>query len=245
MRETAPQRSAPAARTPPRRLGLFGGSFNPIHVCHLTVARQARDLLQLDRVLFIPTGDPPHKSDRSLAPAEDRYEMVRLAIADDPWFDLSDVELRRPGKSYTIDTIRELRSRYGPETTFFFLIGLDAFLDLPTWREPAALLRACRLVVISRPGVSFQRLSDLPFVPKTAPELLADLDAGRRAILEVEDTHGTALTYLRLPPCDASASEIRRRIRGHASPGNTLPGPVQSYIIRHHLYQEDADRTRV
>ncbi len=245
MRDSDVQRSAPGTRPSPQRLGLFGGSFNPIHVCHLTIARQARDLLQLDQILFIPTGDPPHKPDGTLAPAKDRYEMVRLAIADVPYFALSDIELRRSGKSYSIDTVRALRRQYGSETALFFLIGLDAFLDLPTWREPLALLRACRFVVISRPGVSFQTLSALPLVPTIAPEVLADLDAGHRTILEVPGEDGTSVIYLRLPPCDASASEIRRRIREHVPPGNTLPGPVQSYIIQHHLYREDADHTRV
>ncbi|WP_455378322.1 nicotinate-nicotinamide nucleotide adenylyltransferase, partial [Petrachloros mirabilis] len=114
------------------RLGLFGGTFNPVHNGHLAVARQSREALGFGQILFIPTGDPPHKPSHNLAPARDRYEMVRLAIESDPSLAISDIELRRPGKSFSVDTIRLLQQEYGQETTFSFLIGLDAFLDFPT-----------------------------------------------------------------------------------------------------------------
>src|SRR5215207_7346871 len=160
------------------RLGLFGGSFNPIHYGHLGMARDAREKLQLDRVLFIPTGDPPHKQEGALAPANDRYEMVRLAITGEPSFDLSDVELRRTGKSYSIDTVRQLRRQYHPSAELYFLIGLDAFLDFPSWREPLALLQACRFVVISRPGQSFRSLASLSVLPEVDANALVRLDTG-------------------------------------------------------------------
>jgi nicotinate-nucleotide adenylyltransferase len=99
------------------RLGLLGGSFNPVHNGHLAIARQTRDALGLDKILFIPTSHPPHKPNGSLAPAQDRYEMVRLAIASDPSLAISDVEIRRPGKSYSIDTIRLLQHEYGAQTS--------------------------------------------------------------------------------------------------------------------------------
>ena len=111
------------------RLGLLGGSFNPVHNGHLTIARQAREAIGLDQILFIPASYPPHKPNGSLAPAKDRHEMVRLAIASDPSLAISDVEIRRPGKSYSIDTIRLLQQEYGAQTQLYFLIGLDAFLD--------------------------------------------------------------------------------------------------------------------
>ena len=139
------------------RLGLLGGSFNPVHNGHLAIARQTREALGLDQILFIPTSHPPHKPNGSLAPAQDRYEMVRLAIASDPTFAISDVEIRRPGKSYSIDTIRLLQQDYGAQTQLFFLIGLDAFLDFPSWREPQTLLKLCRFrcPLPARPVVSF------------------------------------------------------------------------------------------
>ena len=141
------------------KLGLLGGSFNPVHNGHLAIARQTREALGLDQVLFIPTSQPPHKPNGSLAPAQDRYEMVRMAIAADPVLAISDIEIRRPGKSYSIDTIRLLQQEYGAQTQLFFLIGLDAFLDFPSWRDPVILLELCQFVILSRPGLSFRSLS--------------------------------------------------------------------------------------
>jgi nicotinate-nucleotide adenylyltransferase len=227
------------------RLGLLGGSFNPIHFGHLGIARDAREKLGLDRVVFIPSGTPPHKQDKELAPAKDRYEMVRLAIAGTDSFDLSDFELRRGGKSYSIDTVRELQQHYGSSTDLYFLIGLDAFLDFPTWREPAALLRACRFVVISRPGQSYRSLAGLPMLPPLAPDLLAQLDSREVDRLDIPLPSGPGIICLPLPPCPISASDIRRRIRDGMPRANLLPPPVESYILHHRLYQEDPDHTHI
>ncbi len=224
------------------KLGLLGGSFNPVHNGHLAIARQTREVLGLDQVLFIPTSQPPHKPNGSLAPAQDRYEMVRLAIAADTALAISDVEIRRPGKSYSIDTIRLLQQEYGAQSQLFFLIGLDAFLDFPSWRDPVILLALCQFVVLSRPGLSFRSLSTVRLLPPIPYPSLADLDAGR--ISRIEAPLGTqGLTCLKLPPCPISASDIRARIRQGLPMANLLPPSVESYILRHHLYQEDRDRT--
>lgn len=224
------------------KLGLFGGSFNPVHNGHLAIARQTREALGLDRILFIPTSQPPHKPDGSLAPAQDRYEMVRLAIVSDPTLAISDVEIRRPGKSYSIDTVRQLQQEYGAQTQLFFLIGLDAFLDFPSWRAPQTLLELCSFVVLSRPGLSFRSLSTVARLPPIPYPSLADLDAGR--ISRIEAPIGRQrLTCLKLPPSPISASEIRSRIRQGLPVANLLPPLVESYILQHHLYQEDRDRT--
>ena len=224
------------------KLGLLGGSFNPVHNGHLSIARQTREALGLGQILFIPTSHPPHKQNASLAPAQDRYEMVRLAIASDPSLAISDVEIRRPGKSYSIDTIRLLQQEYGAHTQLFFLIGLDAFLDFPSWREPLTLLELCPFVVLSRPGLSFRSLSTVALLPPISQSSLTDLDAGRISQLEVP-LRKQRLTCLRLPPCAVSASDIRSRIRRGLSVANLLPPLVESYILQHHLYQEDRDRT--
>ncbi len=224
------------------KLGLLGGSFNPVHNGHLAIARQTREALGLDQILFIPTSQPPHKPNDSLAPAQDRYEMVRLAITSDPSFAISDVEIRRPGKSYSIDTIRLLQQEYGAQTQIFFLIGLDAFLDFPSWRDPLTLLELCQFVVLSRPGLSFRSLSTVPLLPPIPYPSLADLDTGR--ISRIEAPLGKQrLTCLKLPPCPVSASDIRSRIRQGFPVANLLPPSVESYILQHHLYQEDRDRT--
>lgn len=237
------QPSAPSTQhSGPLRLGLLGGSFNPVHNGHLTIARQTREALGLDQILFVPTSHPPHKPNGSLAPAQDRYEMVRLAIASDPTLAISDVEIRRPGKSYSIDTIRLLQQKCGTQTQLFFLIGLDAFLDFPSWRDPLTLLELCRFIVLSRPGLSFRSLSTVALLPPIPYPSLADLDAGR--ISRIEAPLGKqGLTCLKLPPCPISASDIRSRIRQGLPVANLLPPLVESYILQHHLYQEERDRT--
>ena len=213
-----------------------------MHNGHLAIARQTREALGLDQILFIPTNHPPHKPNGSLAPAQDRYEMVRLAIASDPSLAISDVEIRRPGKSYSIDTVRLLQQKCGAQTQLFFLIGFDAFLDFPSWREPLALLDLCPFVVLSRPGLSFRSLSTVALLPPIPQSSLADLDAGRISQLEVP-LGKQRLTCLQLPPCAVSASDIRARIRRGLPVANLLPPLVESYILQHHLYQEERDRT--
>lgn len=227
------------------KLGLLGGSFNPIHNGHLALASHVLDKLQLDRVLFIPTGDPPHKRNGSLAPAKDRYEMVRLAIADTPSFDLSDIELRRTGKSYTIDTVRTLQQQRGFSTDLHFLIGLDAFLDFPDWKDPTELLRLCRFVVVPRPGQSFQSLAMMPLLPTPDRQALAQLDRGESPRLDIALPSCRGIICLPIPPCATSASDIRQRIRSGTTLANLLPPLVESYILRHRLYQEDRDRTNI
>jgi nicotinate-nucleotide adenylyltransferase len=226
------------------KIGLFGGTFNPIHRCHLLIASQVRERLRLDHILFIPSGDPPHKPTDVLAPAPHRLEMVRLAIAADARFSVSDVELRRASKSYSIDTVLQVQ-RERREDELFFIVGLDAFLDFSTWREAPRLLRLCHFVVVSRPDRQFVSLAGMPLLPPVSTISLLGLDKGAQDLLTVAVPEGRGLSFLRLPPCDASASDIRRRIRAHEPLSNLLPARVESYIIRYKLYQEGTDRTGV
>lgn len=169
--------------------------------------------------------------------------MVRLAIAECPFFMVSDIEIRRKGTSYSIDTLRTLQHHYGPSTELFFIIGLDAFLDFPTWREPNELLKLCHFVVLSRPERSFQALAAMPLLPNLNPLDLARLDTGDQGRLDINVPSCPGITCLALPPCPVSASEIRWRVRNGLPLANMLPPPVQSYILRHSLYQEDTNRT--
>jgi nicotinate-nucleotide adenylyltransferase len=227
------------------KIGLFGGTFNPIHNCHLTIAARVRERLPLDRILFVPTGDPPHKPQDGLAPASHRLEMVRLAIASDPAFSVSDVEVRKTTKSYSIETVRALHEQYGPEVELSFIIGLDAFLEFPNWRQAPELLKACRFVVVPRSGYSFMGLADLPPLPPMPRPALEALDRRAQDRLDVPVPGGAGLTLLKLPPCDTSASDIRRRLRNRERVTALLPAPVESYIMRHRLYQEEPDRPGV
>lgn len=228
------------------KIGLFGGTFNPVHHCHLAVATQVKERLNLDRILFIPTGDPPHKPSGSLAPAAHRMEMVRLAIAGDPSFAVSDVETQRPTISYSVETVRTLKEAYGQATEFFFIVGLDAFKEFPSWRNPDELMRLCHLVVVPRPPHTFRSLAGLPLLPAMNPESLAALDDRRKERLDVPLSAETMMTLLSLPPCATSASDIRIRLRNRLPLANLLlPALVESYIMQHRLYQEGSDRTGV
>ncbi len=135
-----------------KKLGILGGSFNPIHLGHLVLAETAREALGLDRVIFIPAKLPPHKRAAPLAAGADRLAMVRLAVAGNPAFSASDIELRRPGVSYTVDTVRALREKLGAGAQIYFLIGMDTVAELTAWREVARLARLCEFVPLSRPG---------------------------------------------------------------------------------------------
>jgi len=227
------------------KIGLFGGTFNPIHHCHVLVAEDVRDRLQLDRMVFIPSGDPPHKPAGVLEAAHHRVEMVRLAIEGRAGFALSLVEVEQKEKSYTIETIRRLRKDYGAAAELFFLAGLDAFLDLPGWKDAAVLLGQCRFVVMSRPPFRFASLADMPLLPPLDAAALAALDARQQDRCDVPIDGGAGLILLSLAPCEVSASEVRRRLRARLSVSNLLPTSVESYIMRYQLYQEESDRTGV
>lgn len=135
-----------------KRIGILGGTFNPIHIGHLAMAEVARDRCRLDKVIFVPCFQPPHKNIPHLVPARDRYRMVQLGIQDHPDFDVSDIEIKRPGKSYSIDTVRQLRASYPKEVRFFFIIGEDNFATLKTWKDIDEILRIVTFIVINRPG---------------------------------------------------------------------------------------------
>lgn len=136
---------------PKQRVGLLGGSFNPVHLGHLIIAQDAWEQARLDQVWFIPCHLPPHKPDCDLAPSKHRWAMLRLALAGDSRFRALDLELRRGGISYSVDTVEELRRRY-PTIQFYFIIGADGVADLPRWKNAERLVRLCRFLVLERPG---------------------------------------------------------------------------------------------
>ena len=227
------------------RIGLYGGTFNPIHRCHLTIARQTKERLGLDQVLFIPSGDPPHKPAHSLLPAHHRYAMVKLALAKEEEFALSDVEFGRETKSYTIDTVRTLQARCSSPTEFFFLIGLDSFLEFPTWKHPEDLLALCHFVVLSRPPFRFAELKTFSLVPFADPAVLQALDSETLDRLDCPGPASTGIILLRVPPCTISATDIRHRAKTGHTLKELLPEGVESYIIQHNLFRGDSDRTRL
>ncbi len=215
------------------KLGILGGTFNPIHYGHLAAAEEVSDRLGLQRVLFVPSFIPPHKKDEDMPSVIHRMEMVRLAIADNPLFEPSDIELKRGGMSYTIDTINTLRQSLH-DAELYFITGLDSFLEIQTWNRWEMLMTLCGFVVLSRPGYRFQDLSGIDFM-KSAEEELAALDRGLRKQAVVRSRTYTVFLEM-IPLYDISSTDIRRRIKEGRSIKYLLPDKVENYIIKNKLY---------
>ena len=211
----------------------MGGTFNPIHLGHLAAAEEVRDRLRLEKVIFIPSFLPPHKDEEGIPAGLQRQEMVRLAIKGNSCFTVSDIEIRRGGKSYTIDTIDALLpSHTGAE--LFFITGLDSFLEIRTWKDWERLLTRCSFVVLSRQGCRFSDLTSLNFLP-ASPQELAELDSGQRDRVVLR--HGEIRVYLEMIPFyDISSTDIRKRVREGRSIKYHLPEAVEHYIIENKLY---------
>lgn len=209
------------------RTALFGGSFNPIHYGHLLLAADVREGLALDRVVFMPAGVPPHKPAAGLASAADRYAMVRLAVADNPAFEASDLDLRRPGPSYTVDTLEAMGVA---PAELFLVIGSETFLDLLSWREPRRIAALCRLVVIPRTGSTFD--PDSAAARKVAHEI--GVDGFATAEGGVVPDRGVLMVHATSLPI--SASELRARAAAGRSLAYRVPPAVAEYVVRGHLY---------
>jgi nicotinate-nucleotide adenylyltransferase len=198
------------------RLGIFGGTFDPVHLGHLLLAEQCREQCELDAVWFVPAGSPPHKSVAELTPGQVRAEMLDLAVAGRPEFAVNRMELDRPGRSFTIDTLEELKAA-DPDRELYFIVGADSLADLPTWREPRRILELATLLVANRGD------RPLPGPESLQPEL-----------------GGDALERIRIvtmPAVDFSASDIRNRVRTGRSIRYLVPRAVEAYIEQHGLYR--------
>ncbi|MBI4685769.1 MAG: nicotinate-nucleotide adenylyltransferase [Nitrospirae bacterium] len=216
------------------KLGIFGGTFNPIHYGHLRAAEEAREKLSLDRIIFVPSGNPPLK-DNDLADVEHRYKMVRLATSKNRSFKISDIEYKKESKSYTVNTILEFHQLY-PDTEFYFILGIDAFLDIPNWWQPERLVGLTDFVVISRPSFKFTDLSISPYI-NIDKKILTKLDSAKLASYETKLNSGRALTMLRITTVGISATNIRDLIKQGKSIKYLLPEEVESYIISKKLYK--------
>lgn len=198
------------------KIGVIGGTFDPIHYGHLFAAEEARSQLGLERVIFVPSGTPPHKRYDDMATAEERYEMTLLAISDSfaPQFDITRIEIERSGKSYTLDTLRELK-RFFSRAEIHFIVGLDAILDIMSWHEPYKIAEAAQLTVVSRPGYPRDKIEELPAEIRKSTTLIDSLQL------------------------DISGTDLRKRIRSGRSVKYLLPDPVWTYIQRNRLYRTD------
>jgi nicotinate-nucleotide adenylyltransferase len=216
------------------KVGIFGGTFNPIHYGHLRAAEEVREKLGMDRILFIPSGSPPLKT-KEIAEAKHRYEMTRLAILKNPFFELSDVEYRRAGRSYTVNTVEEL-TKADPGIDLYLILGIDAFLDIPNWWRPERLIKLTDFIVISRPLFRFIDLQASPYL-KVKQSSLKDLDNSVTEICMTALESRRKVFLLRLTPIGISSTELRGLIKWDKSIKYLLPQDIQSYIITNGLYK--------
>jgi nicotinate-nucleotide adenylyltransferase len=195
------------------RVGLLGGTFDPVHNGHLALASAAYGELGLDVVLFAPAGQPWRKSEREITPASHRLAMLRLAVERDPRFGVTDVELRREGPTYSADTVEQLAAER-LDDELFFILGADALADLPHWHDPARIAKHAVIAVAARAGQP----------PDLAHAVAAGIDPGR-------------IRTIAMPPVDVSSSDIRQRRASGLSIDTLVPEPISSYIGQYHLYE--------
>lgn len=205
-----------------QRVGLYGGSFNPIHNGHLIVARAVAEQVGLERVMLLPSVRPPHKGDGQLLDARHRAAMVKLAIEGEPLFEFSDFDLTREGPSYTIDTVMHFRESLGPQAELHWIIGADSLSELTTWHRVRDLVDACRIVTAARPG--WDAIDWTPLRAILGDAQVAALQAG----------------VLATPRIDISSTDIRRRERDGQSIRYLVPDSVRLYIERNALYRNGA-----
>lgn len=210
------QEAAPAEG---ERIGILGGTFDPVHYAHLAIAEEVYCALSLTRVLFVPAGLPPHKRGAGVTPAEQRVAMLSLAIRANPHFALSLVDVQRAGPSYTVDTLRLLRREWGARAHFYLIIGGDSLRDLPTWQDPAGILSQATIVALTRPGY-------------------ADASAAQAGLAACLPGSEQRLIVVEGPRMDLSATELRQRVAAGRPIRYQTPDRVADYIRRQRLYQK-------
>jgi nicotinate-nucleotide adenylyltransferase len=210
------------------RLGLFGGTFNPIHFGHLRAAEEVAEIFQLQRLLFIPAARPPHKNTESVTPFVVRLEMTRLAVAEQPLFEVSDIENQRPEKSYSIETLRLFRQEFGVNVEIFFIVGLDAMLEIDTWKDYREIFTLCHFVVLDRPGYD---PGDLAMILRQKFD--CTYQAEENVFLHPCGHH---IYFRPITRLDISSTRIRRLAGQGLSLRFLLPEEVRRYILENKLY---------
>ncbi len=201
-----------------RRIGIFGGTFNPIHAGHLVIAEEVYDYHNLSKILFMPANIPPHKYAEGLADAHHRYKMVEEAIRGNDKLEVSDLEIKREGKSYTIDTVQDVLRSYGRECEIFLIMGADSLSELELWKDVKELSQLCHFVVVNRPEYSVD-----------VPDSLAGV-VGNDTVSEIERLR------VQISPIGISSTDIRKRLREGADVSGLVPSCVEAYIREHGLY---------
>lgn len=200
-----------------KRIGIMGGTFDPIHIGHLFIAEEVRTKLKLDKVIFVPSGSPPHKDSKKVSDAKHRYLMTLFATVTNPNFEVSSIEVDREGTTYTIDTIKAFKKIYKNDAEFYFITGADAIMELSTWKEIDKLLKLCRFVAASRPGFRAEKMKE--------------------KIKELEKKYNESIYTVVVPALQISSTDIRNRIRDDRSIKYLLPESVEHYINKNRLYR--------
>lgn len=204
------------SRQQKRRIGIMGGTFDPIHYGHLHIAECARYKFHLESVVFIPAGQPVHKHSKNLVDAVHRLEMTRLAVQSNPFFSVSDMEVKRCGPTYTVDTLEYLHNEKGSTAEIFFITGADAIIEILTWKDVARVFELCRFIAVTRPGYSLDKMN----------AVLDILGPDLRGKIHIHETSGIMV----------SSTEIRQTITNGEPIRYLLPDKVEQYIRAHHLY---------
>lgn len=202
-----------------KSFAIMGGTFDPIHYGHLVTAAAVKHKFNVDKILFIPTGRPAHKDNSKVVDNEIRYKMTCMAVESNPDFLVSRMEIDRPGKTYSVDTVRQLKEICGKDVRFYFITGADAILDIFTWRNPEELMSLCEFIAVTRPGYAKKEMID--------------------GIVNIVERYGSKIYYLEVPALDISSSDIRYRIRTGMPVKYLLPECVEEYIYSNKLYFED------
>ncbi|NLP46708.1 MAG: nicotinate-nucleotide adenylyltransferase [Epulopiscium sp.] len=201
-----------------KKLAIMGGTFNPIHYGHLVTAEAVRYQFHINKVLFMPTGHPPHKPFFDISHTEHRYLMTVLATVTNPYFDVSRIEIDREGITYTIDTIRYLKKIYGNDVELFFITGADAIHEILNWKDPEELLRLCTFVGVTRPEYHKK-------------DLLMKIE-------ELRQQYGSKVHFLEVPSLAISSSDIRKRVKENRPIKYLVPESVENYILKFGLYKD-------
>lgn len=203
-----------------QKIGIMGGTFNPIHNGHLVTAQEALSQFNLDRVVFIPTGNPPHKTKQEIADSEDRYIMTVIATSSNSNFFVSRMEIDRKKKSYTIDTVRQLKKKYGGGSSLYFVTGADAILEILTWKNTDEIISLCKFIAATRPGYDMTRIEDL-----------------RKKLFSSDEESYRKIYIMEIPALSISSTDIRNRLKSGRPIDYLVPEGVCNYILKHGLYK--------
>lgn len=204
------------------RVGVMGGTFNPIHYGHLVTAEEALSQFNLDKVIFMPAGQPPHKANKEILPPEERYLLTVIATASNPDFVVSRLEIERKGPSYTIDTLLELHDQHMPGTELFFITGADAVWEILTWKEAERLVELTEFIAATRPGYSLEKFKKLHVLPDDK-----DMERGKPKV-----------SIMEIPALAISSTDIRRRVRENRPIRYLVPEGVANYIYKCRFWKD-------